>query len=1331
MTNERPHELANCNNYCATDGKEIGYLNIQFDKFCTSRATMKLVVLLLVTLVFGVSEVSCDSCPSGSYTFYIKPFNASRSDCPVAGCPCITLDHLAVNELPSQRNSDSITLVLLEGIHTSTVPLSFIEIQHVIIAGQNTADLWAVTDAEAPDPLTIIQLQSSNISVIDVSILEIKNLAIDGGGRAVLLMQKHSGSWSVSFHQINMARMIVQIQPLSVDAIAVVTITSCLFKISRIEIKLHADYYNAVFEANRHTQQNTMIQQIESVLHIKNAKFLTRNEIQSTSVVIFSPDSFESQRLTFVMENVTIMALQGNIPLPSFPLPYDATTKILRPSDVYVFSDYVKMTVTNSHFLGNKGTAIYAENSLIRITNCTLSGYSQGALVFDGSVELKLVIDSTDIFNNTVVARELAAPAAALMISSYGQTDLVNCYFFGNSDLSGNSQIIELNRAGQANIHNSTFANNNGTVISGKHSTLSFSGVVTFTGNSGHRGGALSLSSVLKTIITLAEYTAVNFVHNSASCFGGAIYIDSYPSLILAKNDENNNIWCFYGPLTDSSSFKHITLNFRNNSAAKGGDHVYGISVKNHCKINSVNFVEDPWKHVFAIEPNKTLSAVASDALRVCICDERGQPQCTGPSKIFATGRAVYPGESFSVSAVTVGAEFGTTVGEVYAKLLPRSSSRTAYNASLGDSRQPVLRITENDRCTVLQYSVLSRRSYEIMYLTVADWTRYTYGDVSKIHRAIEEYKKTEVIPRSLLITPIFINITLRFPCPMGFTLFGEPPRCDCYSELRKSKINCTIQDGTGYVSRSGGNWIGVRGEEVIFNGDCPLSHCKPEKELLDLENGSDAQCSFDHSGTLCGGCKEGYSVAIGSSNCIYCPSSANSVVFLFFVSAGPLLYVLIATFDLTITKGAINGLLFYANVVWIYQTALFSVTTCEVTDIFKVFVAWLNLDFGIEMCFVKGLDAFWKSLLQYVFPMYIWIIAYMVVLVYRHTSIHQRFPRLSKLLGNPSHVLVTFLLMSYTKFTRTIIDALRFSTLTSYPSNSKDIVWALDGNIRYFRGKHVLLFILALDATIVSLFFSVHILIMGFKNNALACKRGGWIQILNPNREAIDQIHGELDAEDDFKQGWIATCLAQLHRCKSIVDLPLPVHDALFAAHNSRYKYWLGLMLLIRVALLIFFTATSSVNQNLSLFILFLVATILLFYLVWNNVYCDRYAQMLEGLALGNVVFCSGAMIYANLGNNEAWKSAVACISVGIAFIQFLGIVIHCIIRHCLQNFKQQMPTRTTAVAPISVVERTNSTQKRLLNFSDRCETANLHDDGDNEHEPLLAKNSAPLLVT
>ena len=644
--------------------------------------------------------------------------------------------------MPNLRNTDSVTLILLEGVHNSTITLNFVQIRHVVMTSQNSAEVWADLDNQR----TLIQMLSSNISVIDVSFLEIKNLAIDGSGQSVLLVQKNSGSWSISFNQIAMFRMILQVQPLSTDALSVFTIASSLFKMSRIEIRLCV---YAEFEMN--DTQNML----QSVVHIKSTRFLAKRSTQLNSIVVFSPDGYESQSLSFDLDNVTVSDLSDSVPLNSFPPSYfcDGIPQLQSLSDIYVHSSDVKMAITNSHFLGNIGTAIHAKNSITNITNCTFSGYSEGALIFDDRTDLKLFMGSTAIFNNSIEAERLVPSAAGLMISS-GQAHLVNCYFYDNNDLNGNSQIMKLDNAYQMNIHDSTFMNNNGTVINAEETTLSFSGVVTFIGNSAHQGGALSISSVLKIKITLADYTTIKFIRNSASQFGGAIYIDSSPSIILAESNENNNLRCFYGPLPDSSSqFKHIMLNFRNNSAGKGGDHIYGISVKNYCKIKLQNLIiDEPWKHIFHIEPNATFSPVASSVLRACICDENGQPQCANESKIFSIGRAVYPGETFSISAVTVGAEFGTTVGEVYAKLLP-GSSNIHSSASLGDSQQHIQRITNNDHCTPLNYSLYSQNSDEIIYLTVADRMLNTYGDVNGILSAIEEYKQTDVIPRSLLIT--------------------------------------------------------------------------------------------------------------------------------------------------------------------------------------------------------------------------------------------------------------------------------------------------------------------------------------------------------------------------------------------------------------------------------------------------------------------------------------------------------------------------------------------------------------------------------------------------
>ena len=67
----------------------------------------------------------------------------------------------------------------------------------------------------------------------------------------------------------------------------------------------------------------------------------------------------------------------------------------------------------------------------------------------------------------------------------------------------------------------------------------------------------------------------------------------------------------------------------------------------------------------------------------------------------------------------------------------------------------------------------------------------------------------------------------------------------------------------------------------------------------------------------------------------------------------------------------------------------------CSELVFFKTFIAWLNLDFGIEICFVNNLNAFWKSWLQFVFPFYLWSIAGLMVVLARHST------RLTVLFGN------------------------------------------------------------------------------------------------------------------------------------------------------------------------------------------------------------------------------------------------------------------------------------------------------------------------------------------
>jgi len=92
-------------------------------------------------------------------------------------------------------------------------------------------------------------------------------------------------------------------------------------------------------------------------------------------------------------------------------------------------------------------------------------------------------------------------------------------------------------------------------------------------------------------------------------------------------------------------------------------------------------------------------------------------------------------------------------------------------------------------------------------------------------------------------------------------------------------------------------------------------------------------------------------------------------------------------------------------------------------TETLTIFIAWLNLDLGIEICFYNGMDAYAKTWLQFAFPSYIWLAAGLIIFLSRRST------HMARLMGrNAIQVLATLFLLSYTKLLQTIIAVLSFT---------------------------------------------------------------------------------------------------------------------------------------------------------------------------------------------------------------------------------------------------------------------------------------------------------------
>ena len=177
--------------------------------------------------------------PTDSVTFYITPNNSSSPECPSASDHCITLDNFAKNELPRIK-SDTIALIFLKGIHNSTVPINFVNVQQLIVCGNvNSSGSMYSRQTELP----LIQLLSGNMSITSAYEsplkLEIKHLVINGSGQHTLIVDTttspalESGG-DISMNQVKLLNVVLQIRNGLICS--TVNITNATFLASMVEI---------------------------------------------------------------------------------------------------------------------------------------------------------------------------------------------------------------------------------------------------------------------------------------------------------------------------------------------------------------------------------------------------------------------------------------------------------------------------------------------------------------------------------------------------------------------------------------------------------------------------------------------------------------------------------------------------------------------------------------------------------------------------------------------------------------------------------------------------------------------------------------------------------------------------------------------------------------------------------------------------------------------------------------------------------------------------------------------------------------------------------------
>ena len=820
------------------------------------------------------------------------------------------------------------------------------------------------------------------------------------------------------------------------------------------------------------------------------------------------------------------------------------------------YANHVLISMLNSNVFTNAysyyGVYIYGCCASVQITNTSMRFFNTrfvGFTLMGSSRYNAIQMDGCHFIGSTGVP---------IVIYLYQvQTKIINCIFSNNtSDDDGRSVvIIQLTSFTDAVIHSCIISDNNMTGITLIEAVATFSGHNVIQNNRNTEGAGVTLLTPSYISIE-GELLLYN---NTAEKHGGALLVTQYVLLTLAQRSRSSDHKTIFTSTPCIMEFENNSSSviFSGNRAGKGGSDMYGAILMGCSKIEKgVQFSQIPhvghpnetsWyfdtplmKHLHFSNTDR-LSSMSSDPIMVCFCNTTTNlPDCSDRTHHIRT----YPGLEINTSIATVGCYGGTSPGDVQV---------TAQHATL------VRYYGQNQTTNCFQLHILLQNTSSTT--------------------ALVDIRVKDVVQGLSVSIGVYI-----LECPIGFTPISG--QCQCERFLDTSNVQCNLSATPYLFLRSGNSWFGYINNTQCITGttNCPFDYCNRSNVSFDIL-APDRQCVANRTGILCGQCQSHLSIMLGSNHCGTC---SNWYLFLLpvFALAGIILVAVLMFLNLSVSVGTINGLLFYANMVKLNEAFFFPNGSVPVAS---QFISWLNLDLGIEVCLFDGLDGYWNTWLQFVFPAYLFLLIGGIIVGCRYSV------WLCRLCGSHAvPALATLFLMSYTKILLTVTNALYMSQL---PCNDSIVtVWSVDGNIEYGSGKHLILLVVSCGVLVIGLAYPVLVL----------CA--------------------------PLLERYSHKCIPQ-HCRWNIVAKFKPLLDAYGGPYKDKYRFWTGVTLMMRLTVTVTFSFTSG-PINASIIIIILVG-ILTFWSFTKVVYENIYVSLLEVfyvlniILLSTVCLASGSRIY------------------------------------------------------------------------------------------------------
>lgn len=330
-----------------------------------------------------------------------------------------------------------------------------------------------------------------------------------------------------------------------------------------------------------------------------------------------------------------------------------------------------------------------------------------------------------------------------------------------------------------------------------------------------------------------------------------------------------------------------------------------------------------------------------------------------------------------------------------------------------------------------------------------------------------EDSTYTLVITSNEAQVEFSFNVTLT-NCSLGFVYSNESWSCECQIQDIIDDVSC---ENDGSVTFDNGPWIGYIEEHGFAAHSCIYNYCFDNVTRIFLDD-PDSQCKNNRAGILCGRCRAGYSRVLGSPDCRECNNNSVALIVVFAI-LGLLLVVMISIFNITITDGYINGMVFYCNILSLYLNVSILHPQIIPAHGAQFFIRLINLNFSIEACFYDGMTDLHLAVLSLLFPLYLGMILLVITVISKYCHNRHFAKLLSKV--NITHVFATLLLLTYTRTIRTCIDILSYISVTAQDGTLR--LWRIDPNQVYLEGLHIFEFSVALFLIIVLLPFPILLL--------------------------------------------------------------------------------------------------------------------------------------------------------------------------------------------------------------------------------------------------------------